>query len=98
VQTARHDAGEFAHPGAGAGGGLGEPLTWLAAQAAIAVALFAALVWATLAWSKVNGDLPLNSTQRQFGWVLLVAGLVVFGGRGAWLGLRLLSGARGRRG
>lgn len=96
VQAARRGSGEIAHGPAEPGAGLGEPLAWLAVQAAIAVLLFAALAWALVVWVKLNAGLPLTPGQRTAGWVLVVTGLVVFGVRGAWLGLRLLAGARGR--
>jgi demethylmenaquinone methyltransferase/2-methoxy-6-polyprenyl-1,4-benzoquinol methylase len=98
VHFARAESGAIAHPGEAGGSWLGAPQAWLAAQAGISFALFATLAWAGVTWSKVNGDLPLNSMQRSFGWFLIVFGLVVFGMRSLWFGLRLLAGARGRRG
>lgn len=61
---------------------------WLGAQAMVALALLAGLVWALVEWSKSNADLPLSDAQRGLGWVLLVGGIAISGVRAAWLALR----------
>lgn len=96
VHSARGASGEIAQATPDAGVELGRPLAWRAVQAALSATLFAALAYALVVWVKLNGDLPLNSVQRGLGWVLIVSGLVFFGARTGWLGLRLLAGARGR--
>lgn len=96
VQVARGASGEIAQGARAEGVELGQPFAWRAAQAALSAALFGALAWALAVWINVNPDLPLSPPQRAAGWVLIVAGLAVFGARTAWLGLRLLAGARGR--
>lgn len=96
VQPARRPPGEFAHAGDRGEGGLGTPVAWLATQVVVSALLAAALAWALVQWAKLNAGLPLTPAQRSFGWVLIVTGVVAFGARTAWLGLRLLAGARGR--
>ena len=97
VRNARGESGEIPHPPEDPAGALGEPLAWLGAQATVAAALFAALVYALVEWIKLRHDLPLDPVQRALGWTLLVAGLLVFGGRAVWLGLRWRAGERRRR-
>lgn len=96
VHSARGASGETAQGTERAGVELGGPFAWLAAQALVSALLLVSLAWAFVVWSKLNAGLPLNSVQRAFGWTLIVSGLVVFGVRTVWLGLRLLAGARGR--
>jgi demethylmenaquinone methyltransferase / 2-methoxy-6-polyprenyl-1,4-benzoquinol methylase len=96
VQSARRASGEIAQGRPGAGGGLGEPLMWRAAQAVLSALLFAALAWALASWVKLNDDLPLTSAQRSLGWVLILGGLALFGARAAWLALRLFAADRDR--
>jgi demethylmenaquinone methyltransferase/2-methoxy-6-polyprenyl-1,4-benzoquinol methylase len=96
LQAARERSGESAHATEMAAPGFGEPVAWLAAQAVLSVVLTLALAWALVVWVKLNADLPLTPAQRSLGWTLLVAGLVGFGARSVWLGLRLGAGARGR--
>ncbi len=68
---------------------------WLAAQAAVAAALAAALVWALAIWAKSHPDLPLTPFQRTAGWVLILGGIASFGARTVWLLLRLGAAGRG---
>lgn len=96
VHSARGPSGEIAHAGRGPDLALGAPEGWLAARAVFSVSLFAAPLWALIVWSKLNHELPLTQAQRALGWVLIVAGTVIFGLRSAWLVLRLLAGARRR--
>lgn len=97
VRNATGEPGEIPHPGADPAGALGEPLAWLGAQAAVAATLFATLVYALVEWIKLRDDLPLDPVQRALGWVLLLAGLGVFGARSVWLALRWRAGERRRR-
>lgn len=97
VQSAREGAGEIPHSAESGDPGLGAPRAWLVAQALLSGLLFVTLAWATALWVKLRNDLPLNPVQRSVGWVLLVAGLLVFGVRTVWMGLRVLSGSGGRR-
>jgi demethylmenaquinone methyltransferase/2-methoxy-6-polyprenyl-1,4-benzoquinol methylase len=61
--------------------------TWRLLQAITSTGLAAALAWALIVWVNVHADLPLNPPQRLAGWVLIIAGLVVFSVRGVvqWL-------------
>jgi demethylmenaquinone methyltransferase/2-methoxy-6-polyprenyl-1,4-benzoquinol methylase len=70
--------------------------SWLGVATATSVALTAALAWGLVLWIKSNASLPLSPAQRLLGWGLLVIGLVVFGARSVWLGLRLGASARTR--
>lgn len=74
----------------------GEPDLWLAAQALVSILLLGALAWALMSWIKLNAGLPLTPAQRSLGWTLIVAGLVLFGARSAWLAARLLAAWRDR--
>ncbi len=73
-----------------------EAAAWLAIQAGVSAALTTALAYALWQWSKLNAGLPLTTSQRLAGWVLIVGGLVVFGLRSARLLLRVSSGVGGR--
>lgn len=96
VHSARPPSGEIAQGASGPAAALGEPAAWLALQAALSAALSAALAWALFVWAKLNAELPLTVAQRRLGWLLIVAGLAVFGARAVWLALRWKAGARGR--
>lgn len=60
-----------------------ERRTWEGVQAAVSVALVAALGWSLVVWHKLNAELPLADWQRSAGWVLIVLGLAVFALRAA---------------
>jgi demethylmenaquinone methyltransferase/2-methoxy-6-polyprenyl-1,4-benzoquinol methylase len=72
-----------------------ERRTWLFAPALVSATLTAALVAAIVEWSKVNRDMPLNEFQRTGAWVLLIAGVVIFGLRTAAYALRIAAGRGG---
>lgn len=81
VQAATRRAGESAQADAERVAAEDEARGWLLLQAAMSVALAAALLWALLVWVKVRDHLPLSAPQRTGAWLLLVSGLVVFGAR-----------------
>ncbi|MCE9628100.1 MAG: class I SAM-dependent methyltransferase, partial [Candidatus Eisenbacteria bacterium] len=73
--------------------------TWAGVQALTSTLLAGALGWAFITWLKVRDHLPLTPPQRMAAWVLLVAGLIVFGARAAlqilrWSALRGGGGSR----
>jgi len=69
-------------------------------QAAVSLALAAALLWALVAWFKVRAHLPLSPPQRVGGWLLLGGGFVVFSFRTVTQAMRWLAtrGAGSTRG
>jgi len=99
VQPATRAAGLPAHPGGLAGDVGSETATWRLARALTSTALAGTLAWALFVWAKLNAGLPLSPPQRALGWVLLVAGLVVFGLRSvlAWLAWTVERGGGARR-
>ncbi|MFN8588233.1 MAG: ubiquinone/menaquinone biosynthesis methyltransferase [Candidatus Eisenbacteria bacterium] len=88
VRNARQGAGESPQSPAGAAGSDGEARVWLGTQAGLSLVLTAALMWALAEWAKSQALLPLSDVQRFAGWLLLGAGVLVFGARAIWLGLR----------
>ncbi|MEO5988005.1 MAG: ubiquinone/menaquinone biosynthesis methyltransferase [Candidatus Eisenbacteria bacterium] len=73
-----------------------EARIWLGFQAGLSLMLCVTLMWGLGEWLKYNTTLPLTEAQRFFGWLLLSVGLMVFGVRAVYLGLRFLAGASAR--
>lgn len=88
VRNARRKSGDSPQDPAGPAGHSSETRAWLGAQASVSALLTLALTYALAEWAKSQARLPLNDVQRFAGWVLLGAGVVVFGVRSVWLGLR----------
>ena len=93
VQVARTEAGEITQAADRGGDPADEAATSALVQATMGAALTIALAWAFTVWLKVRDHLPLTPPQRAAAWVLLVAGLIVFGTRTAlqllrWTALR----------
>lgn len=76
------------HGPAGTAASVSERRTWLGLQGLVSAVLTLALGWALFVWAKLNAALPLTALQRRMGWVLLGVGLLAFGARTLWLGLR----------
>ena len=88
VRNARRDPGENPQGPAGPAARSSENRTWLGAQAGVSALLTLALTYALVEWAKSQSQLPLSDVQRFAGWLLLGVGVVVFGVRSLWLGLR----------
>lgn len=58
-----------------------ERIGWGLVQWLVSVVLFGSLMWSLAVWAKLNSRLPLADWQRRVGWVLLIAGLVLFAAR-----------------
>ena len=98
VHVATRAPGETAHVGSAPEGRSAEATTWRLVRAITSTALAGTLAWALAVWINVNASLPLAPPQRFLGWVLLVAGLVVFGARsvGQWLSWSAVRGGGAR--
>lgn len=81
VQDATSRPGQLTQADDDALAELDEARGWLLLQAALSVALTAALVWALVTWVNVRDHLPLSPPQRAGAWLLLIGGLVLFGAR-----------------
>jgi len=66
--------------------------TWTGIQALLSGALFVALGYAAWVFANSGGDLPLTGWQHPAGWVLIGAGLLLFGARTIRLVARILGG------
>ena len=73
-----------------AGAGPGEWRAWAWINAAVAGTLLAALVWGAFAFAKWAPALPLHPWQRSGGWLLLTAGIAIFGFRTLLLSRRAI--------
>jgi demethylmenaquinone methyltransferase/2-methoxy-6-polyprenyl-1,4-benzoquinol methylase len=98
VRSARSRSGGMTQHDSSRTAAAAERETWRLLQAITSTALAAALAWALVAWVKVRHDLPLTPPQRVVGWVLIIAGLVVFGVRGTVQWLRWWAARDGRGG
>lgn len=96
LQAASLEAGETTQADAAAVDRGSEARIWLGAQAALSLMLFATLMWGLEEWRKYNALIPLEPAQRVAGWLLIAAGLGIFGVRSVLLGLRFLAGSRPR--
>jgi len=82
--------------GPSAGAGLeGEWRVWSAVQALLSAALFVVLAYAAWVFANFGAGMPLQGWQRRGAWLLILAGLALFGVRTVRLAGRML-GARPR--
>jgi hypothetical protein len=81
LQTASSQPGQPAHLREDEDGAEDEARAWLLLQAGLSTALTVALAWALVVWVKLHDRLPLTEPQRAGAWLLLIGGLLVFGGR-----------------
>jgi hypothetical protein len=93
LQAASLEPGETTQPVRRGAGGASEARIWLGAQAALSLMLFSTLMWGLEEWRKYNALMPLEPAQRVMGWLLIGAGLVIFGVRSVLLGLRFFAGS-----
>ncbi len=82
LQGATPAPGQVTHPAAGAFAELDAARGWLLVRSCVSVALAAAMALALAMWVKVHDRLPLSPPQQGVAWLMLVGGLVIFGGRG----------------
>ncbi|MBI5168766.1 MAG: ubiquinone/menaquinone biosynthesis methyltransferase [Candidatus Eisenbacteria bacterium] len=95
VRNARGESGENPQSPRGAPAVADEARAWLGVQALTSGALTAALGYAVYTWLNFRALLPLTEIQRFALWTLLIAGLVLFGARTVWLGLRFAAAGKG---